>query len=99
MKQTQLFRAYNLGREAKLLSGFPVSSCAFYRSVHLNGVRVGLFVCLAALGLSCSMQGLCCVTRDFSLWCMESLAVASGLSSLLHVGSCSLTKDQNHVPA
>ena len=50
-------------------------------STSMKSEHVCLFVCLAALGLGCSMQGLCCVTRDFSLRCIESLAVASGLSS------------------
>ena len=38
------------------------------------------FFFLAVLGLSCSMQDVCCIIRDLSLWLTGSLVVAWGLS-------------------
>ena len=41
---------------------------------------------LAASGLSCSIQDPCCVTRDLSLHCADTLVVARGLSCSMACG-------------
>ena len=39
------------------------------------------FIYLAATGLSCGTQDICCVMQDLSLWLTDSLLVVPGLWS------------------